>query len=258
MHRLFLLLLTVLLCAACNTGRPPEPPSPVAISPQPGTDQPAAVESNPDEAQTEPSASSPATGEQSGTPPVEEVISLETLPDGSAPPPPPVPTPAPGPTRSGEALVNPSAPATTRNPAAQVNPSGPPPPAAGSAISSETRAVAQPFLQTVLRRDLTAAREFFSPNARPESWANVIPAEAIMGATSDFSECLGAEPVASEIPESATRHSVVFRFPTDCVQVPTMSPGAQPLQRFNGVGVQLQRVDNRWWVVGIGAFRAAS
>jgi hypothetical protein len=118
--------------------------------------------------------------------------------------------------------------------------------------------VAVPFLQTVLRRDLAAAREYYPPDARPETWSNIIPAEAFAGSPSDFSECLGAEPVTSDIPDSATSHSIVFRFPAECVQVPTLAPGPseQKVQRFNGLGVHLKKVDSRWWVTGVGAFRA--
>ena len=239
MHRLLLVLSMSLLVTACASPSPVVRPTPEP-SPELMAEEPVSVAE--EEAASEPTTEASPGDEAPG--------------DATQPPP---AAPIPGPDRSAESLVNPSGIPLGRNPLAQVNPSGPPP-VTSSALSAETRAVAVPFLQAVLKRDLTAAREYFPPGARPDSWSSVIPAEAMTGTTSDFSECAGSEPATSDMPESSSSYAIMFRFPRDCARVPVMASAVpdETLQRFNGVGVRLVKVDNRWWVTGISAFRAVS
>jgi len=112
-------------------------------------------------------------------------------------------------------------------------------------------------LQAVLRRDLAAARDLYTPGARPEGWSNIIPAELATNTASDFSECVGSTPSFTDVPVNETRYSVVFRFSSECAKVPVLAAGAaqEPVQRFGGLGVQLEKSNGRWWVTGLATFR---
>lgn len=262
MHRFHPALSIALLFTACTAPRPAEPPTAVAVLPTsaPGPERPVDAVMPPIEGDQAPGPSPVAEGSvqpaAAPSPSAAEpsLATATSTPGGQVPGDQPTPTPAavadapPGP----GALVNPYDPAAGQRAQAQVNPYGAVPTVGG--VSAETRAVAAPFLQSVLRRDLAAARGYFAPDARPDDWAAIIPGEVAGGAASDFSGCLGSDPAVSDVPESANRYAITFRFPTDCAVVPSPSGAAQ---RFNALGVRLERSDNRWWVTGLGAFRAA-
>jgi hypothetical protein len=155
----------------------------------------------------------------------------------------------------GAATSPPAAAAPTRNPDARTTTS--------DIFSDPTtdvsvRNVAEPFIQALLQRNLEGVAQYYEPSIRPTSWSDIIPTESISGIPSDFSGCIGTRPIIENIPDTDTVQGVSFRFPTDCVLVPTPTQADQnvvTMERYNGLGVRLQKFEGRWWVTGFGAFR---
>jgi hypothetical protein len=258
MYRFTLLLTMIFLIAACSSPKPNDSP-PQALNPAPAiTSVPGPA---PDEATPSDDSANPAGPAEPMDQPVEAVAPPPPATEAGVPADAPLtPTPAPVaaapvPTMTTEPVINPYGMVPATGQVAVINPYELP--RQSTAATNDARAVAQPFVEAVLRRDLGAAREYFSPSLRPESWANLIPAEGIDGTPSDFSECRGATPEVSDVAESDTRQSIIFRFPTECAKVPVLSgPADQSVQRFGGMGVRVERINSRWQVTGLALFRA--
>jgi len=137
-----------------------------------------------------------------------------------------------------------------------ISPPTPPTPRTGP-IPQEELQPAQTVLAGLIQRDLDKIRSTYAPGMGPEAWVSLFPPEALTRQSGDLSACAGLEPTVREI-QDIVRPTITFRFETNCINAPVIAAGGQSgtMQRFDTLGVRLERQGERYFTTGISTFKS--